>query len=300
MDPIERNREFIPNGQESFPHQPSKGLSSAHQVISAVKFVSLHVQDQFLDIKFNEDDRPSQFLKSGQQLRNTDVLLFLDYLKKKFPKANSSIGVDVRHLLSTPRDIEDMDPLYVFTGKKEKPPEIDEEWMLVDGEDLVEQQLDHDQKDECKEAIKHEWKQDVIVYPFIYPGKRAIYFSHIVLIIIDKKAKKIYYYDPQGLTSNDSSRLGLFEDNKEFNMHENLVQLAKALFGQKSDQVEVIENIAVHQTDPVNCGVFICRVLKRLYKGMSIPEALTYDQSQESISDTRKRMGIALMRALQQ
>lgn len=146
------------------------------------------------------------------------------------------------------------------------------------------------------EPVNH-FTERYIIYPFVFPPKNAMCFDHIVLIIIDQEEEKIYYYDSKGLTSDDPERMGMFRDKPQFNMHKNLVQLASMLFKKCG---EVIENVAIHQTDPVNCGVYVCKALERLYQGMSVPEALSYNPLEESISDARKRMGIAYMQAKQE
>lgn len=146
------------------------------------------------------------------------------------------------------------------------------------------------------EPVNH-FSERYIIYPFVFPPRNAMCFDHIVLIIIDQAEEKIYYYDSKGFTSDDPERIGMFRDKPYFNMHKNLVQLASMLFKKAG---EVIENIAVHQTDPVNCGVFVCKALERLYQGMSVSEALNYNPQEESITDARKRMGIAYMQAKQE
>jgi hypothetical protein len=82
--------------------------------------------------------------------------------------------------------------------------------------------------------------------------------------------------------------MGIFEDFPRFDMHENLMQLSKFLF---NGEGEVTENVAIHQSDPVSCGVFVCRALEKLYQGKPVHKALYFNPSQESIADTRRRIG---------
>ncbi|MBA3815550.1 MAG: hypothetical protein H0X29_03350 [Parachlamydiaceae bacterium] len=180
--------------------------------------------------------------------------------------------------------------------------DIDKSWLLVENEvgANIEQISEIERSREQQLAFQPftRFEEDYIVYPFVFPRKSVLSCPHIILIIVDQLEKKIYYYDSQGLTSDDPSRLELFEDHLKFNMHENLVLLAETLF--KDCESEIIENVAMHQSDPVSCGVFVSFAVEKILQGKSIPEALNYNPLEETITDARKRMGLAYMRAMQE
>lgn len=317
------------------------------------------------ELHFTENEYASRFLKTGQALSNADVIGFVGYLEKKYPKTAKSIKFFNCSLASGFKYISGLDPFFVMTGIK-APLDLNEDLMMVendaknlknpnevrvraehlsDEEKVSQRLLDLDlDKDEDWNVVKpknsknkkefnlvpeysenekrkivsaetvNRHKERYLVYPFVYPGG-MVRFAHVVLIIIDQVKKKIYYYDPQGLTSNDAARTGLFVDDPHFNLHKNLFKLANVLFkkekisknkahGKEEDvpQGEVLEFVSCPspQNDPVSCGVFVCRALERLYQGKTPKKSLYYDSSNEIIADTRKRMGLAYMQAMQE
>lgn len=128
-------------------------------------------------------------------------------------------------------------------------------------------------------------KKDLLTYPFVYPGRPP----HIVLIVADIKNKTVFYYDPQGLKADDPKRL--LPPN--FNMHNNLVDLAHRLFGKDG---KVVQNTSEHQTDPVNCGTFVMRALKNLHEvpkdagTRPVEDAFNFDPSLD-ITAERVKLG---------
>lgn len=376
MPIIESNFSFIPECKKIFrsPHKLTRGTSVGRHVVKGSKFIMLNVQDYLNPVKstktqsefrFSENEYASRFLKAGQALSNADVIGFVGYLEKKYPKTAKSIKFFNASIASSFKYISGLDPFFVVAGIKAQL-DLNEDWMMlendpkclknqndvrVEAEHLSEEEktnqrlsdLDLDkcedwnvvitkkQKKQTKFSVVPEFSENdkrqmvstetmnryeerYLVYPFVYPAG-IVRFAHVVLIIIDQVKKRIYYYDPQGLTSNDPARTGLFVDNPYFNLHKNLLKLANVLFKkehifknkahEKEEDVpqgEVLEFVSCppHQNDPVSCGVFVCRALERLYQGKSPKEALYFDSSNEIITDTRKRMGLAYMQAMQE
>lgn len=286
------------------PHKPTNGATVSQRVTKAAEFVMLNFQDMWnaaepgtSEYEAIDNEYASRFFMTGQLLANRDVIGFVGSLEYEYKSASIKFFND--SLRSDFTKISELDPYFVVTGMQ-APSDINKDWLIVE-EDLETRKEKLFSKSE-KKRNKHlsskscfPFKERYAVYPFIYPGS-LIRAAHIVLIIIDQKKKNIYYYDPQGLTSNDPCRMGLFEDNPSFDMHKNLMQLSEYLF---KSEGEVTENITALQTDPVNCGVFVCRALERLYQGKSVHEALNYNSAKESISETRKRIGLTYMRTMQ-
>src|SRR5437868_11885996 len=78
-------------------------------------------------------------------------------------------------------------------------------------------------------------------------------------------------------------------------MDENL----KSIIGLQGGEWELLHNVAPHQTDSINCGFYVMRALWAISKiekeeenffGL-IQRALSYDSSQESGTDLRRRIG---------
>lgn len=135
---------------------------------------------------------------------------------------------------------------------------------------------------------KERAEKEIIAIPFVYPSFGDYTYAHNVLIVVAIKNKTVYYYDPQGLTSDDPERVLALPT---FDMRQDLLKLALDLFGEEG---KVVENVAQHQSDPVNCGVFVMRALKRLKEGKSVEEALTFDPKQAA-SSVRTEIGLAYL-----
>lgn len=121
-----------------------------------------------------------------------------------------------------------------------------------------------------------------IAYPFVFKGKEL---DHMVLIWLDLENRKIYYYDPQGLASDDPRRINASYIAREFNLRDSLEELSslckKIPTQQMKEEPEydtldflVIENEVVTQSDLLNCGTHVLYVLEQLYKGCSMNEAI--------------------------
>lgn len=119
---------------------------------------------------------------------------------------------------------------------------------------------------------KIESAKQLIVYPFIWPPNTYLgiqSYPHIVLVVVDQKERQIFYYDSQGVTSRQKSKPNLFSDNPKFNMSDNLQELAEALRKRDQKNRKILENIERHQTDPVQCGVYILSKLESLYQTLN-------------------------------
>jgi len=218
--------------------------------------------------------------RAGKLFSQDNMMLYADHLKTKYPDACIKFLADGLGVNTT---ILGADPLFVITGVNQK--DIHEtqsdDWVQLDPEKVEKQ---------------HQYKEDVIAYPFVYPKRGYFTVSHVVIILVDRKDATIYYYDPQGLTSDDPARLQIFKDDLDFNMHENLIQLARVLF--PNDIARVVENLSSHQIDPINCGTFVCRVLRNLYQGKSVEEALMFNPVVESPLAFKREMGQIYLRSL--
>lgn len=124
--------------------------------------------------------------------------------------------------------------------------------------------------------------ENLLAYPFVYSSSSFFSAPHIVLILVERGKKEIYYYDSRGLTSDDPTYI-------HYKMHESLIALGRSLF--KEAPFRVIENRARHQVDSMSCGVFVATALKRLFEGESIPEALNFGNTLEVALALRQQMG---------
>lgn len=332
MKVIEKICFFGPDYSESdgLPHISTRGTTFKQHFSKAANWASLNLADvydstlpssnsgsQFRCKQVIEDSSVTRFLTSGKQLANNDILRFNQNLIEKYPGRSSSIRFLDDSLKSSFYTIQGLDPHFVVTGE-EAPCDIAQDWYFINDQLRNVQPLPSEEQSVEEfffdvgnylnlkpetvsgyyEQCVAKYKERYILYPFVFPPNNKIGFCHIVLIVIDQQEEKIYYYDSKGQTSDDPDRKGIFRDDPYFNMHKNLVALARSLFNKSVS--EVIENVAIHQMDPINCGVFVCRAIERLYQGMSVSEALNYNPKEELIRDARKRMGIAFMQAIQE
>jgi hypothetical protein len=137
------------------------------------------------------------------------------------------------------------------------------------------------------EVIKKEEGKELVLYPFVFPGKGKWSYDHIVLIAVDFKKQEIIYYDSQGLSSDDPSRLDIFEQDKKFNLREDLEILGESLF---KDKFSIKENKIKQQKDPNNCGVFVLSMMDSLSKGDTF-EAAIDKCSKTRVSSLRNNLG---------
>jgi hypothetical protein len=211
-------------------------------------------------------------LKKGALFGQDTLMVGVTHFRKKYPKASICFIGDG---LGRNTEIWRSDPLTVLTEALQlTTEENDEGWIEV-----------------SRSARR---PPQFIAYPFVYPSRGPLSFPHVVLIVVDTSRSIIYYYDPQGKTSDDPSRRELFRDAPTFNMHNNLVELAHRLFPQGA---YVIENTAVHQHDPFNCGTLVLRALGRLYAGLPVEEALQLNPLTESASQYRRALGHDFLQA---
>ena len=287
---IQRDRKFEPGEVMTYPHRPSDGGNLALQVQKAAYWLGYKSYDtlfaeclwghqmhdplyRFLDTTLN---------RTAKLFTRDNVETYVEYLKRIHPDAPIQF---LPNGLGKNDTIEGVDPLFVITGKERKDVDEakeDEDWIFLDQSDL--------------NPIR-ERKETIITYPFVYPSTSILALPHIVIIVIDMRESKVWYYDSQGLTSDDPSRLGIFKDDLDFNMHNNLVQLAKELF-QNEDVIQITENLSIHQIDPFNCGTLICRVLKGLYEGKSVEEAFMFNPLVDSPSQFKIEAGHQFLQAL--
>lgn len=130
--------------------------------------------------------------------------------------------------------------------------------------------------------------QGRVFLPFVFPKKNPFSFDHIVLIAVDMPRKEILYYDSQGLSSDDPSRLKVFKE--DFNMRQDLESLSQKLFGGEG---KIIENFEAVQKDPFNCGVFVLRALDQLSNPKTNVAFKSFVDKgmDEDIRDVRKELG---------
>lgn len=302
---LEVDRSFVPKGSEEVPHKATEGHTTICQLAKLVRYIFMKANDivsqashepirdtaglkitkinpvyRFLDITKNS--------KAGMFARD-NVLIFADVLGKKF--GNKDVKF-VPHGIGPNKVLGQADPLMAICGYRPKELAVEEnvdgDWCNIEDSEPV---------DARKGRIK-KYDQRMIVYPFVYPSNGIFSFAHIVLIVVDQKKQKIFYYDSQGLTSDDLARSGLFEDRPDFDMHTNLTELAGLLFEDAEGGVVVVENNAQHQIDPVNCGTFVLRAIHRLYLGMEVEEALSFDSLEEDISEVRRELGLIFFQYL--
>lgn len=127
------------------------------------------------------------------------------------------------------------------------------------------------------DVFKKEPSQRVELMPWVIPGDHERWpprFSHVALIIVDRAQKEVIYYDPQGLTSDDTTKAGVYgrdENGNDRTLHEDLVTTARNLFG---DEGKVVEKRLKHQLDPFNCGRYVLNAMCHITDGKSMEEAL--------------------------
>lgn len=131
-------------------------------------------------------------------------------------------------------------------------------------------------------------RKTILAYPFIYSACSMFSVPHIVLILVNQASKEIYYYDPNGLTSDDPSRAS-------YRMRESLKNLGELVF--QGDKYRLIDNRAQHQIDTMSCGIFVATALWRLFEGKTVDEALTFECTLEAALTLRKLMGLFYLRA---
>ena len=138
-----------------------------------------------------------------------------------------------------------------------------------------------------------------ILYPFIFPPKGILSVDHIVLVAVDLSKHQIFYYDSQGLSSDDPQRKGITiadskdrKDGEKFNMRADLEKLGDNLF--PNEAFEIIENKEQHQSDPFNCGVFVMTAMKSLASGKTIEETAKHIESHLP-RDLRRKLGENLL-----
>jgi hypothetical protein len=263
------DRTFGPGPVQMRPHAPSNGMGFLAQVNSAYNWLIYTARDiltvpRLVGVQI--DDPNSRFVHTmsceGKLLAKDLVLLYQKMLEETYKESSVLF---IPYGMDKNRSIAGVDPLFVIAGKEKR-----------GDNDLV--------VDEPKNRFE-ESKEKMIVYPFVYPAKRAYNTPHIAFNIVDRQEAVVAYYDPQGLTSDDPCRQVFTEP---FNMHENLVELAETIFPDRDSQVS--ENLTQHQVDPVNCGTIGLGVLENLYQGKSIEAALTENPAVVSPSEFRKKL----------
>lgn len=236
--------------------------------------------------------------KRATLISNIDVMSFNNYLR-------TIKGSQVQFIaggMGTGPKIESKDPCSVIKEQMKN-----DGLLFKDKESIEKGRISEKHEKEVKGNSEAEQKnkdeqqktpgKKLLAYPFTYPSSGCS-FPHIVLIIVDVTAKTIYYYDSKGLTSDDPAMSGMFSDNPKFNMHESLTKLAEEIF---PDEGRVIENIAPHQTDAVNCGIFVMRALENLSKikedeldnksSKAVIQALSFDPENDDILKVRRNIG---------
>ncbi|MDF2577736.1 MAG: Ulp1 protease family, C-terminal catalytic domain [Chlamydiales bacterium] len=109
---------------------------------------------------------------------------------------------------------------------------------------------------------------ELLFIPFIYFSTGVTSISHITLITIDTKDKKIYYYDSQGVPFDAEVRVNALPCDLHLDIE--FEKIAKKYF-EIEDPIDLdailVQNKIVHQTDVHNCGVFVLKVMRELVLG---------------------------------
>lgn len=113
-------------------------------------------------------------------------------------------------------------------------------------------------REKIMEAAEKE--NEMIAYPYAFPGG-ILKYEHVVLVVVDKVNNKIYYYDPQGLSSDDVTR-----KTQEMNLREELIGLARDLAKKFGGEWGIEENRTKHQVNPVDCGNYVMNAMLELNK----------------------------------
>lgn len=214
---------------ESVQHTPTKGASVKQKINKAVNYIFAKLN--FLNQVKLEDSIASRMkqhviykkaCRAGKLFSNADVLSFAEKLKNL--KCHNE-----GYISPLPSSLGERNPSAVI-------------------------KINLEDKDKDKDKI--------IAYPFVFPKKNRFSFDHIVLIAVDPKEHNIYYIDPQGLSSDDPSRLKCFDDKTDFDMRKDLEKLGRQLFD--NGEYTIIENRECYQKDPYNCGAFVMVGLETL------------------------------------
>ena len=104
--------------------------------------------------------------------------------------------------------------------------------------------------------------------PFVYPANRGSE-QHVVLLAVDPRRQEIRYFDPKGLYSDDTSRIGGFTDDQDFNMRTDLEALRDKLSGSGTGW-KIKENTTTYQRDPTNCGNYVALAMENEANGQRV------------------------------
>lgn len=160
-------------------------------------------------------------------------------------------------------------------------------------------------------ATNKDAKDNIIAYPFVFPGGMFKY-EHIALIVVDKINKRVFYYDSQGLSSNDPNR-----KSGNVNLRKQLVALTIDLSATLGGEWAIEENTTKHQINPFDCGNYVMNALLQLDRidpghlqqnSNAISDALFMNRQLPGHSSTfhhggtviRRNVGRVLLQALQQ
>jgi Ulp1 family protease len=105
--------------------------------------------------------------------------------------------------------------------------------------------------------------KDLLAIPIIVKGT---FRDHVMMVMVDKIAKRIEFYDPKGLTVQDRAS-NVLTNFPEYSLKEFMGKICDAYA--KDDTWSIAENTVRHQSDGYNCGVYVSDYLKRRSEGIS-------------------------------
>jgi Ulp1 protease family, C-terminal catalytic domain len=132
--------------------------------------------------------------------------------------------------------------------------------------------------------------KNFLFVPFVFKPANPLFPDHIVLIIFDRKARQIQYYDPQALPPDHPDRQA-----DGFNMLDKLNELKdfwnekEKSFGRAQD-IEIVRNPMIHQEDIHNCGIYICDAIRRILLGESFEHLCIEGKNIEQITRVRSSL----------
>ncbi|MCB1119189.1 MAG: hypothetical protein KDK65_04440 [Chlamydiia bacterium] len=114
---------------------------------------------------------------------------------------------------------------------------------------------------------------NVLLYPYVVEKKGVFSVNHIVLIAVDPDKKKIYYFDSQGLSSDDPKR--------SINLRGELETIGRNLF--PNDTYSIEESRLGLQSDPYNCGAFVMMAMEKFNEGKDLEDVVNALREEKGI-----------------
>lgn len=126
-------------------------------------------------------------------------------------------------------------------------------------------------------------QKDFLFVPYVFKPVNPLYPDHIVLVIFNRKARQIQYYDSQALPPDHPDRCA-----RGFNMLEELSDLCHYWNEQEgTDDIQIVANPIIHQEDIINCGPYVCDAIRRILQGETFENLCRNGKNNDKITQVR-------------